>query len=66
MDRRLGKQAGTRSWKVLAQDLDIIPSNVKQLKSFYQEVLGWDVSREQHRNMYTIKGETDHQPRLDA
>ena len=22
--------------------------------------------REQHRNMYTIKGETDHQPRLDA
>ena len=21
---------------------------------------GWDVSREQHRNMYTIKGETDH------
>ena len=27
---------------------------------------GWDVSREQHRNMYTIKGETDHQPRLDA
>ena len=23
-------------------------------------------SREQHRNMYTIKGETDHQPRLDA
>ena len=27
---------------------------------------GWDVSREQHRNMYTIKGETDHQPSLDA
>ena len=27
---------------------------------------GWDVSREQHWNMYTIKGETDHQPRLDA
>ena len=27
---------------------------------------GRDVSREQHRNMYTIKGETDHQPRLDA
>ena len=22
--------------------------------------------REQHRNMYIIKGETDHQPRLDA
>ena len=27
---------------------------------------GRDVSREQHRNMYTIKGETDHRPRLDA
>ena len=27
---------------------------------------GWDVLREQHRNMYIIKGETDHQPRLDA
>ena len=27
---------------------------------------GWDVSREQHRNMYIIEGETDHQPRLDA
>ena len=27
---------------------------------------GWDVSREQHRNMYIIKCETDHQPGLDA
>ena len=27
---------------------------------------GWDVPREQHRNKYTIKGETDHQPGLDA
>ena len=27
---------------------------------------GWDVLREQHWNKYTIKGETDHQPRLDA
>ena len=27
---------------------------------------GWDVLREQHRNMYIIYGETDHQPRLDA
>ena len=26
----------------------------------------WDVSRIEHRNMYIIKGETDHQPRLDA
>ena len=25
---------------------------------------GWDVSREQHRNMYIIKGETDPQSRL--
>ena len=27
---------------------------------------GWDVLREQHRNMYIVKGETDHQPRRDA
>ena len=27
---------------------------------------GWDILREQHGNKYTIKGETDHQPRLDA
>ena len=27
---------------------------------------GWNVSREQHRNMYIIQGEIDHQPRLDA
>ena len=27
---------------------------------------GWDDLTEQHRNMYIIKGETDHQPRLDA
>ena len=27
---------------------------------------GWDDLREQHWNKYTIKGETDHQPRLDA
>ena len=27
---------------------------------------GWDVSREQHQNMYIIQGETDHQPRLHA
>ena len=28
--------------------------------------LGWDDLREQHRNMYIIKCETDHQSRLDA
>ena len=27
---------------------------------------GWDDLREQHRSKYTIKGETDLQPRLDA
>ena len=27
---------------------------------------GWDVLREQHRNMYIIYSETDHQPRWDA
>ena len=27
---------------------------------------GWDVSREQHQNMYIINCETDHQSRLDA
>ena len=27
---------------------------------------GRDISREQHRNMYTIKDETDYRPRLDA
>ena len=27
---------------------------------------GWDDLREQHCNKYTIKCETDHQPRLDA
>ena len=27
---------------------------------------GWDVVREQHRNMYIIYVETDHQPRLVA
>ena len=27
---------------------------------------GRDVPRGQHRNMYTVKGETDYRPRLDA
>ena len=27
---------------------------------------GWDDLRERHRNIYIIKCETDHQPRLDA
>ena len=39
---------------------------IEQSFILYGRRRGWDVSREQHRNMYTIKGETDHQPRLDA
>ena len=39
---------------------------IEQSFRLYGRRQGWDVSREQHRNMYTIKGETDHQPRLDA
>ena len=27
---------------------------------------GWDVLREQHWNKYPIKGEADHEPKLDA
>ena len=27
---------------------------------------GWDALKEQHRNMYIIYRETDHQPGLDA
>ena len=40
----------------------------KQMKLEYSLTRrrGWDISREQHRNMYIIYGETDHQPRLDA
>ena len=30
------------------------------------EKRGWDDLREQHQNMYTIKGETDRQSRQDA
>ena len=42
-----------------------------QLKKYIAPLLrlvrgGRDVSREQHRNINTIKGETDHWPRLDA
>ena len=39
---------------------------IEQSFRLYGRRRGWDVSREQYRNMYTIKGETDHQPRLDA
>ena len=38
----------------------------KSLLQTFGRRRGWDVSREQHRNMYIIQGETDHQPSLDA
>ena len=39
---------------------------IEQTFGLYGRRLGQDDLREQHRNMYIIKGETDHQPRLDA
>ena len=44
----------------LKTELKVIPSLLCGRRQ------GWDVSREQHLNMYIIQGETDHQPRLDA
>ena len=38
----------------------------KQTLGLYGRRRGWDVSREQHRNMYIIYYGTDHQPRWDA
>ena len=38
----------------------------EQTFGFCGRRLGWDVLREQYQIMYIIKGETDHQPRLDA
>ena len=37
-----------------------------RLLGLYGRRQGWADLREQHRNKYTIKGETDHQSRLDA
>ena len=39
---------------------------IEQTFELYGRRRGWDDLREQHRNMYIIKGETDRQPRLDA
>ena len=39
---------------------------IEQTFGLYGRRRGWDDLREQHRNMYIIKCETDHQPRLDA
>ena len=39
---------------------------IEQAFGFYGRRRGWDDLREQHRNMYIIKCETDRQSRLDA
>ena len=36
---------------------------IEQTFGLCGRMLGWDVSREQHRKMYIIYSETDHQPR---
>ena len=38
----------------------------EQTFGLYGRRRGWDDLKEQHRNMYIIKGETDRQSRLDA
>ena len=38
----------------------------EQTFGLYGRRRGWDDLREQHRNMYIIRCETVHQPRLDA
>ena len=38
---------------------------IEQIFGLCRKRRGWGVSREQHRNMYIIYSETDHQPRLD-
>ena len=39
---------------------------IEQTFGLYGRRQGWNDLREQHRNMYIIKCETDHQSRLDA
>ena len=39
---------------------------LEQTFGLYGRRQGWDDLKEQHRNMYIIKCETDHQSRLDA
>ena len=39
---------------------------IKQTFGLYGRRRGWDDLRQQHRNMYIIKCETDRQSRLDA
>ena len=38
----------------------------EQTFGLYGRRRGWGVLREKNQNMYTIKAETDHQPRLDT
>ena len=39
---------------------------IAQTFGLYGRRREWDDLREQHQNMYIIKGEIDHQPRLGA
>ena len=39
---------------------------IEQTFGLYGRRRGWDDLKEQHRNMYIIKGETDRQSWLDA
>ena len=57
-------QSGTWLKRLAARARRASENNLSPLS--YRQFDGWDVSREQHRNTYTIKGETNHQPRLDA
>ena len=44
----------------------ILKNPTEQTFGLYGKRRGWDDLREQHRNMYIIKCETDRQYRLDA
>ena len=62
-----------RLQKYVNQELPDVKTGFRKGSGFIEQSFrlggrrrGRDVSREQHRNMYTIKGETDYRPRLDA
>ena len=48
------------------QDRKRDTKRIEQTFGFFGRRRGWDDLREQHRNMYIIKCETDRQSRLDA
>ena len=48
------------------QDRKRDTDEIEQTFGLYGRRRGWDDLREQHRNMYIIKCETDRQSRLDA